>query len=216
MKQNLTEFLGTFFLVFTIGCAAASGSTLAPIAVAALLTGLIYAGKHISGAHYNPVITMAMLLCKKIERPEAIMYMVFQMIGGILGAFLSYIITDGSASAIAMAPGSGSLFNALLSELIGTFIMTFVILNVGAMQSRDNNNSYYGLAIGFVVLGISISLGSISGGAFNPAVGLGRCICSLITGANDCFSMCWLYLVGPCLGAILAGYAFMYLNTEEA
>ena len=72
MKQNLTEFLGTFFLVFTIGCAAASGSTLAPIAVATLLAALIYAGKAISGAHYNPAVTLSILLCQKIERPEAI------------------------------------------------------------------------------------------------------------------------------------------------
>jgi aquaporin Z len=214
MKKNITEFIGTFILVFTIGCAAASGSTFAPFAVAAALAAIIYAGFGISGAHYNPVTTLAVFLCKKINREDAIMYVVFQLIGGIFGAFASYIITDNSANAIAMMPGSASPTNALFAEILGTFAMMYVILSVAAVPSKAKND-YYGFAIATAVLAIIISLGGISGGAFNPAVGLGRCLVSLITEANDCFSMCWLYVVGPVLGAVAAAFTFMYLNAEE-
>jgi aquaporin Z len=214
MKKNLTELIGTFVLVFTVGCAAASGNNFAPFAVAAALTAVIYAGFGISGAHYNPVTTLAVFLCKKIERQDAIMYVVFQFIGGIFGAFSSYIITDNSANAIAMAPGSASPMNALFAEVLGTFALIYVILSVALVPSKAKNE-YYGLAIGAVVLGIAISLGGISGGAFNPAVGLGRCLASLITDANDCFSMCWLYVVGPILGSIAATFTFLYLNATE-
>lgn len=214
MKKNLTEFMGTFVLVFMIGCAAASGSNFAPFAVAAALTAVIYAGFSISGAHYNPVTTLAVFLCKKINREDAIMYVVFQLIGGIFGAFASYIITDSSANAIAMAPGSASPMNALFAEIFGTFMMIYVILSVALVPSKAKNE-YYAPAIGAIVLAIAISLGGISGGAFNPAVGFARCLASLITEANDCFSMCWLYVVGPVLGSVAATFTFLYLNAEE-
>jgi aquaporin Z len=214
MKKHLTEFIGTFVLVFTIGCSVASGSTLAPVSIAAAMMAVIYGGYHISGAHYNPATTFAVFLCKKITLQDALMYVVFQLIGGTFGAFASFILTESSANAIAMMPGSASPMNALFAEILGTFIMMFVILNVALLPSKKDN-AYYGLAIAFVVLSISISLGGISGGAFNPAVGIGRCVASLVTNANDCFSMVWLYIVGPLLGAGAAAFTFMYLNKTE-
>ena len=213
MKKNLTECIGTFVLLFTIGCAVASGSTLAPVAIAAINMAIIYAGYHISGAHYNPAVTLAVLLCKKISTQEAIMYVVFQLVGGILGAFASYVITDGSANAIAMAPGSTSPMNALFAEIVGTFILVYVILNV-AMLSSKAQNDYYGLAIGFTVLVGAYSVGGISGGAFNPAVGVGPNIFQCIVSGPSNLANIAIYMGGPFAGAALAGFIYKYINAE--
>ena len=128
MKKHLTELIGTFVLVFTIGCAVASGSTLAPVSVAAVLMAVIYGGYHISGAHYNPATTLAVFICKKITLQDGLMYVVFQTIGGTFGAFASYIITENSSNAIAMMPGSASPLNALFAEIIAIAFELFSVI----------------------------------------------------------------------------------------
>ncbi len=213
MKKLIVEFIGTFFLVFTIGCSVASGTAVAPLAIGSALMIMVFAGGHISGAHYNPAVSLAVFIRGKMSAGEMVQYWVVQIIGGLCGALISYYITDNNAAAVAMDHGENTTHMiACLAEIIGTFALAWVVLNV-ATANGTAGNSFYGLAIGFTVMTMAFSLGGISGGAFNPAVGTGRVIASMITSGAP-IEQLWIYIVGPFAGAGLAAIVFKMVNTE--
>jgi aquaporin Z len=206
MRSYITEFIGTFFLVLVIGL---TGN---PIAIGAILMVMVYMGGHISGAHYNPAITLAILIRKKIEAKEAIIYMIFQVAGAFLAALCYYIIHKKT-----FAPTPNPQFTTvefLIVEILFTFALTLVILNV-ATSRKTSGNSFYGLAIGFTVLAGAFAGGPISGGAFNPAVGIGPILIDTING-GDSIRTLWIYLVGPVTGAVLGAVTYQSLKMDEA
>jgi len=213
MKKLLYEFIGTFFLVFTIGCTVASGSVLAALAIGSVLMIMVYAGGHLSGAHYNPAVSLAIFLRGKLGMNEMLSYMGTQVIGGLLGAIAAYMITGNSASCL-HTPGAGvGAGAALLAEILGTFALCYVVLNV-ATTKANNGNSFYGLAIGFTVFAMAVGLGPVSGGAFNPAVGIGRNLCNTLMCGGDSIGNIWIYIVGPLVGGALAAFVWNYCNNK--
>lgn len=201
MKKYLVELIGTFFLVLVIGL---SGS---PLAIGSVLMVMIYMGGHVSGAHYNPAVTLAILLQKKIDTKDAGMYMVFQVMGSIVAALVAFFIT-GHTFAPSPNP-SATTIAALLVEIIFTFALVSVILNVAVSKATSGNN-YFGLAIGFTVLAAAFAGGGVSGGAYNPAVGFGPCLIDTLIGGNGSLSNVWLYFVGPIIGAGIASAVFNF------
>ena len=206
MKNYLTELIGTFFLVLVVGL---TGN---PIAIGSTLMVMVYMGGHISGGHYNPAVTLAVMLRKKIEMKEALIYMLFQLLGAILAALTYYIIF---ATTFAPHPESGFHNNIkpLLVEIIFTFALASVVLNV-ATSKKTAGNSYYGLAIGFTVLAAAFAGGPISGGAFNPAVGTGPILVDTIMGGHSIGNL-WIYLLGPFTGGALAAMVYKFVNPDE-
>jgi aquaporin Z len=204
MKKYITEFIGTFFLVFVIGMAVLGGKgDFAPLAIGSTLMVMIYAGGHISGAHYNPAVTLAVLIRGKISVAEAIIYMIMQIIGACVASLIvMYLMNDKIAEqAVEMANNS----KGLLAEFLGTFALAYVVLNV-ATAKGTSGNSFYGLAIGFTVL----AMGVMSGGAFNPAVAIGISIMKMIS-----WNAIWIYLVGCFGGAALAAVVFRINNPDD-
>jgi aquaporin Z len=201
MKKYLIEMIGTFFLVLVIGL---TGN---PLAIGSVLMVMVYMGGHISGAHYNPAVTLAIVLQKKIDTKEAGMYVVFQVVGSMVAALVVYALTGNTFAPNPAVTASSA--SALLIEIIFTFALVSVILNV-AVAKATSGNSYFGLAIGFTVLAAAYAGGGISGGAFNPAVGLGPCLIDTFVGGHSSISNVWLYLVGPPAGAWLASMVFSY------
>ena len=211
MNKFLTEFIGTFFLILTIGLSVSVSSVLAPIAIGGALMVMIYMGGNISGAHYNPAVTLAVFMRGKIDAKDMIIYWVFQLLGAVIAAFVVFILTT---KTLQVVPGPGiDTIKIILSELLGTFALVSVVLNV-ATTKKAAGNSYYGLAIGFTVMAMAVGLGPISGGAFNPAVALGPQIVDAIKGGAS-LSGCWLYLVGCFAGAALASIVFRICNPDE-
>jgi aquaporin Z len=209
MKKYLTEFIGTFFLVLVVSLTA--GNPFGPIAIGSVLMVMVYAGGHISGGLYNPAVTLAILYRRKIELKEAIIYWIVQIAGGCLAGFVALHL---SGIAPAIAPSAGRTnFQATLTEVIFTFALAYVVLNV-ATHSKTQGNSYFGLAIGFTILVAAFAGGPISGGAFNPAVGTGITFAHALWGGGS-WEHLWIYLVGPIVGGGLAGVVFDYLNPEE-
>ena len=204
MKNYLTEFIGTFFLVLTIGLAVLSESPLAPLAIGAALMVMVYMGGPISGAHYNPAVTLAILMRGKIGMAEAVPYWISQLAGAFAAAAVGYILTG---QAIAPSPaGDATGFQALIVEFFFTFALALVVLNVATVRSSAGN-SYFGLAIGFTLLVGATAGGPISGGAFNPAVGIGPILMKAMAGRGGMGDL-WLYVVGPVGGAALAATVF--------
>src|SRR5450432_3176971 len=164
MRKYITEFIGTFFLVFTVGMVVIGGKgDFAPLAIGAALMVMIYAGGHISGGHYNPAVTLAVLIRGRITVSDSIVYMVSQFAGAAAAAFIVGVFKGLPAEAVQ----SLDTTKAILAELLGTFALAYVVLNV-ATAKANAGNSYFGLAIGFTVLSMAFCFGNYSGGAFNP------------------------------------------------
>jgi aquaporin Z len=203
MKKYVTEFIGTFFLVLTVGLA---GGPNPALAIGSVLMVMIYAGGHISGAHYNPAVTLAVFIRRRISASDALIYMASQILGALIAGLVVSVFVDLPDK----AGESGMVISkALLGELLGTFALAYVVLNV-ATAKANAGNSYFGLAIGFTVFVMATALGSFSGGAFNPAVAVGFIVLNFIK-----FGSIWIYLVGCLVGGALAGAVFNALNPEE-
>ena len=209
MRRYITEFVGTFGLVLTIGCVVLSQSSLAPLAIGGALAALVFAGGHISGAHYNPAVTLAVFLRGRVSGTDVLPYFGVQIVGGLLGAGAArLIIAPDSVEALSFT-GGREIAVALLAELCFTFLLAFVVLNVATSKDHPDN-SFYGLAIGFTVFAGAASVGSLSGGAFNPAVAIAASAIGLFS-----WSAIWIYLVANFAGGALAALAFRLLNPED-
>jgi aquaporin Z len=208
MRKYITEFIGTFFLVFVIGMVVLGGKAdFAPLAIGSTLMAMIFAGGHISGAHYNPAVTLAVLLRGKISVGEAILYIIMQLLAACAASFVvMYLMNDKIPDqAVEMA----NTTKGLVAELLGTFALAYVVLNV-ATAKGTSDNGFYGFAIGFTVLAMAYALGGISGGAFNPAVAVGISLMKLASWNNI-----WVYLVGCFGGAALAAVVFRVSNPDD-
>jgi aquaporin Z len=206
MRRYLTEFIGTLFFVLTIGLVATPGHErpFAPLVIGSVLMVLVYMGGHVSGGHYNPAVTLAIYLRKKLAARDLVLYWAAQLLGALVGAYLSYIFLDRT---FAPAPGLvATPVTALLVEMLYTFLLALTVLNV-ATSKDTQGNSFYGLAIGFTIVIAVFAGGPISGGVFNPAIGTGTILINVVSGGGS-LSHLWLYLVGPFAGGALAAVVF--------
>jgi aquaporin Z len=207
MRRYLTEFIGTFFLVFTVCACVLARSTLAPLAIGSVLMVMVYAGAHISGAHYNPAVSLAVYLRRRLDVRELGPYIAAQLIGAVAAAGVARLVVD--AEPVAFKVTGSHLVGAFIAELLVTFALVYVVLNVATSKDHPNN-AFYGLAIGFTVVAGAITVGVVSGGAFNPAVGLGM----LVAGVAS-WSLSWIYLIATLAGGAAAAYAFRALNPDD-
>ena len=209
MNKYLTECIGTFFLVLTIGCTVIAGGAgvIPPLAIGAALMVMIFAGGHISGGHYNPAVTLGVWMRGKCDTKDVVPYMVFQVLGAALAAAAVKYLRGGIPEVTAMVPAVGP---ALLAEFLFTFALVYVVLNVATAKGTEGN-SFYGLAIGMTVMTGAFAVGDISGGAFNPAVAFGISILGLAQWAN-----LWIFLVANFAGGGAAALTFKLLSGEQA
>jgi len=212
MKKYLIEFIGTFFLVTTF--ALTNGSFLAPVAVGSVFAALLYMGFAISGAHYNPATTVAMLVLKKISVKNSAVYILVQLIASFAGASCYFLIW-GRNMGIPRPNMEINIIKPLFVETIFTFI--FVLMYLFVTKNKNVENNYYGLAIGLTLIGIGIASTNISGGAFNPALALSTMAVDKIFGSCTCnpFEYGWIYLTGPFIGGIAAAAAYGIINSDE-
>jgi len=213
MNKNITELIGTYFLVLTIGLAGKFAGGIAPLAIGSMLMVMVYMGGPISGAHYNPAVTLAAWMRKKISGSGALTYMLFQVIGSFIAALTVYIMFHAAMSPPSPAPGFHYCLKPLIAEMIFTFALASVVLNV-AMAKTSAGNNYFGMAIGRTVAASAFAAGPISGGAFNPSVAIGPTLMDTFTGGNS-MACLWIYLVGPFSGGALAAIIYKVMNPDE-
>jgi aquaporin Z len=206
-RKLAVEFIGMFVFMFTVGMVtqkATGAGALAPIAIGFVLMVLVFAGGHVSGGHYNPAVSTAVFIRGKMTANEWIAYAVTQLIAAVLGGLLVRAI-GGSESAIPVA-GTGKI---LVAEFMFTFALAYTVLNVATAKGTEGN-SFYGLAIGGVVVVGAFAVGGISGGAFNPAIALGASVTGLFK-----WSHYWIYLVADLIGGAAGAAAFLYIEPGE-
>jgi len=208
MWKYLVEFIGTFFLVATIGGTVLQpndAGAMAPLAIGSALMVMIFAGGHVSGGHYNPAVTLAVFLRGKSKIIDVIGYIIAQVVGAV-AASVVMVFLKGSTAAEAMTI---DVNKALVAEFMYTFALCYVVLNV-ATAKGTSGNSFYGLAIGFTVAVGAYSVGAISGGAFNPAVAVGITAMGLVAPAKF-----WVYLVANFAGGAVAALIFRAVNPDD-
>jgi len=204
-RKLAVEFVGTFFLVFTIGMAVATADALAPLAIGAVLMVMVFAGGHVSGAHYNPAVSLAVLVRGKMVGSEFGAYAVTQIVAAVLAGLVVIILGYDPDEAADLA-GAGKM---LVVEFLFTFALAWVVLNVATARGTEGN-SFYGLAIGFTVGAGAFAVGSVSGGAFNPAVAVGAMVMGLLSWGDI-----WIYLLANLLGAAAAASLFLFTQPGE-
>jgi len=212
MSKYLTEFIGTFFLVLTIGCTVLGGApgVIPPLAIGAALMVMVFAGAHVSGAHYNPAVTVALYLRGKCPAGEVLPYWASQFAGGSLGAWAALGVLGVGARypPPGIAPHE-AIGQVMLAEFLFTFALAYVVLNVATAKGTAGN-MFYGLAIGMTVIAGAFAVGHISGGVFNPAVAVGISIMGLLAWSN-----LWIYLLSTVSGAVLAALAFRVICHDD-
>ena len=204
MNKYIIEFLGTFFLVLIIA------TSQNPLAIGLGLSVLVYMGAHISGAHYNPAVTLAMFINDQIDIKESGKYVASQLVGSVAAV---YSLSKLGKDSFFVVPGDDiNIQSFYFAEILFTFLLVFVILNV-ALNKRLEGNQFYGLAIGLTVTAGAFSVGDVSGAVFNPAVSFGPSLMGLIesqvTGNNisssDFFGN---YLITGIIGSVIASYLY--------
>ncbi len=206
MNKLIAEFIGTFFLVFAIGM---TGN---PLAIGVMLMVMVYYAGNISGAQFNPAVSVGVFIRGKMSMGDMLQYIGVQIFAATAASYLVYLLTH---KTFAPAPqGDINILKPLAVEMLCTFALVSVILQV-ATSKKAAGNSYYGLAIGFTVMACAYAGGPVSGGAFNPAVGIGPILIDTIIGGHDSINHVWLYIVGPIAGAIVAAMVFRMTNKED-
>ena len=206
MKKYIVEFIGTFFLVFTVGASVRSGTPLAPLAIGSALMVMVFAGGHISGGHFNPAVTLAVWVRGKLEAKDAIPYWLAQFAAGVIAAIIVTFLFHGRPED---GPALRGTVPSLIVEFIFTFALAWVVLNVATAKGTAGN-SFYGLAIGFTVMTGAVAVGGISGGAFNPAVGLG-----VFTMGLEKLHQLGVYFVADFAGGAAAALTFKAVSDVE-
>ena len=207
MNKLLTEFIGTFFLVLTVGCTVIGGApgVIPPLAIGTALMVMVFAGGHISGGHYNPAVTLAVFLRGRCDARDVVPYWVSQMAGAVLASLVVGYLRAG----VPVAAASPAVAPALLAEFLFTFALAYVVLNV-ATAKGTSGNSFYGLAIGLTVMTGAFAVGDISGGAFNPAVAVGITVMGLSAWPN-----LWIFLVANLAAGAAAAVVFRSANPND-
>eukprot|EP01083_Nonionella_stella_P288979 983444_1 len=188
---------------------------IAPIAVGFIVIAMIYAFGHISGAHFNPAITVAVWIRGFITPIDAAIFIMVQLLGSFCGAMLAWIITDKVPYVMPGEDGNGDIHEGrcLVAEIIYSFAICLVVINVATTESQ-RGNFFYGVSIGMTVAAGLASVQKISGGCFNPALGTALSITHTFKD-HGTIKYIWIYLLGPIIGAVIAGFSFYVINSKE-
>jgi len=215
IEAYISEFVGTFFLVLTVGFNVLQNTALAPVSIGAILMAMIFATGKVSGGHYNPAVTLGVFLrgSKDIDHKNALIYICAQLAGAVVAGCVYLGILRASFT---LGPGAGYGYAAVfIVEILFTAALVFVVLNVATVTTSDGDNWYFGLAIGFTVMAAAFAIGPISGCALNPAVVVGVMMSNFVRTGTLKVSVMLLYIVASLLGSVLAYGLFRGIRDVE-
>lgn len=201
LNKYVVEFIGTFFLVLTVALSRN------PIAIGAVLIAMVYMGGYISGAHYNPAVTLGVYLRGKIDLKNGLFYWLAQLLGGLAAAGFFYYLAKNYY--VPTASANLPFLASTLCEAIFTFALVSVVLHV-ATSDKIKDNYYYGAAIGLTVMAAGFAIGQVTSAVLNPAIAVGPILLDYKHYGNSAYTSLAMYTVGPFVGAILAALVYRY------
>lgn len=216
LAKFLSEFVGTYFLVLTVGCNVLTASVGGALSVGGMLMVMVYSLQAVSGAHFNPAVTAAVWGSARslLSLQDASYYVVAQLLGGV-AAGLSYHAIDGGSFVFAPV-GAHSMRAAMSVEVAYSAALCYIVLNVATTRKQEGNH-YFGLAIGFTVVAATIAIGDISGCCLNPAISSGATIAAALgqgmSAINHLNALC--YFFAPLVGAVFSCVAFFIVQRED-
>ena len=235
MKKYLAEMIGTMVLVL-MGCGTAVslgcnpvGADLSTVVGTAMAFGfsviaMAYTIGGISGCHINPAITLGVFLSKRMSAKDALMYIIFQVIGGLLGAAILYALVTSAGTDFALA-GAGlgsndlqsgvSVAGGLIAEIVFTCVFVLVVLGATA-SDNDSTGKFAGLAIGLSLILVHLVCIRYTGTSVNPARSFGPALfAQLAGGPATALSNLWIFIVGPFAGAVLASCIWKVIGNNK-
>jgi len=223
--KYVAEFVGTYFLVLTVGCNVLTGSVGAALSIGAILMAMVFALGPVSGAHLNPAVTLSVLLSSNNRKSSeekgsqgmdfgvACIYVLVQLIAGILAGW-TYVTVCGASFTLAPV-GKFSWLTAASVEVLYTCALCYVVLNVATVKGEENE--YFGLAIGFTVTSAALAIGSISGCSLNPAVSVGAAMATTFaSGPGAGAAHLSMYIWAPLLGGAVSAFLFKLVRPDAA
>lgn len=203
MKRYAMEFVGTFFLTVAISL------IVNPIAIGLILMAMIYVGGHVSGANFNPAISLVCMMQNRLNAVEMAKYMAAQTLGALLGLCFFGMMTN-SSFALDIVPESPVLMPMAIEAL-------FVLLFAWVYLTMNLMNRYKDTAVPGVVLGLTLCAIALAGGLFNPAVAFASILCNAVRDGGSAVAMgsVIVYIVGPMVGALAASCMFDYFKPES-
>mmetsp|Transcript_122000 Transcript_122000/g.215972 ORF Transcript_122000/g.215972 Transcript_122000/m.215972 type:complete len:480 (-) Transcript_122000:65-1504(-) len=213
LSQKLTsEFLGTFMLVLTVGLNVLGRSPAGAFSIAASLMCMIYALADVSGANFNPAVTLTLWCSDNLDLKTSGLYVLVQLVGGILAGITYTLVYHGHS--FALAPQNKSSWGQVATaEIIFTFVLCFVVLCT-AVTPPTKSKDMFGLAIGSCVTIGGFAIGGISGGSLNPAVSFGIAVSHLFDGGSLFAAIAYTFF--ECLGGVGAALFLKVTHTAEA
>ena len=208
LKKYIVEFIGTFFLVFTIGTILFGGnqSITGMLGIGFILMVMVYAGGHISGGHYNPAVSLSAAIRGALPWKNYAQYFISQTLGAVLAACaVKYLVVVPPIETIP----TFDIPALLIGEFLFTFALCYTVL-LTATSKSVKGNSYYGLAIGSVVTAGIFSTGTFCLGAFNPAVAIGLLSMGVIR-----IKLAGITLLIDLIGGIAAGFLYKFINCDD-
>lgn len=230
MKKLVAEFIGTMVLVtlgcgtaMLVGCDPSDGSAylLTALAFGLVIVGMAYCVGNISGCHINPAVSLGVLISGGMTAKEFAGYVVAQCLGAFAGSGLLFAIfslgsvTDmtGGFGSNGLAGVNGNIWAGLIVEIVLTFI--FVLTILGVTSKKANHGSFGGLIIGLTLTLVHILGIGLTGTSVNPARSFGPALMAAITGTSAPITQLWVFIVGPLVGAALAGYVYKFLEASK-
>lgn len=222
MKKYLAEMVGTMVLVlmgcgsaiFNGGCGTPAQVLMVAVAFGLSVVAMAYTIGGISGCHINPAITLGCMLSGRMKTSEGLMYMVFQVVGALIGSTILWLLTSNIDMAYATTTGANacaagvSLTGGFLAELVFTFVFVLVVL--GATDSKVGAGNFAGLAIGLSLVLVHIACIPITGTSVNPA----RSIAPALFEGGAALSQLWIFIVAPLVGAALSAGVWKLLENR--
>lgn len=220
LANYVVEALGTFIFTLTFALvginnpnpAARPDTNITALPVGFMLMTMVFAFGYISGGHFNPAVTLAVMFTAFEGRLKMLFYLACQC-GGALGAGLVAMIIEGTGLVVPHVKDNSAEYirKGIFAELIFTYALATVVLHVA--YSRQKHNFFYGFSIGMVVVAGASAVGGVSGGAFNPAIATGLQVAACLSGDCTVLYSFWLYWISPLLGAGLAAITFLVMDT---
>ena len=213
-SRCVAEATGTFFLVLTVGCNVMVMSGGGSLSIGGMLMVMIYSLGSVSGAHFNPAVTLAVYLSGRgiITLKEMFLYMLSQNFGALFAGLLYEVIFQGSF--LLKPVDKYSVPTVMAVEFLYTLALCYVVLNVATTASQKGNQ-YFGLAIGFSVVSAAIAIANISNCCLNPAVAFGSIIAAVVDQGPENISVYYIYFIMPFLGGVFGALAFYLVRRKD-